>query len=59
VIEEGVQISAFEITVGAINGSIFEEVVTPSAEHQINIGNWPNLNLTINQITDIDGGIIM
>ncbi len=58
-ITEGLNIQPFKVTVGAVNGAIYEEVATTAAQHQINIGAWPNLNLTINQVGEIDGGIIM
>ena len=57
-ITEGLQTTPFEIEVGAVNGSIFEEVATSPEQHIINIGNWPVV--TINQLPqNIDGGIIM
>ncbi len=58
-ITEGHNGNDLEITVGSDVAYGYDEVVTSPAQHQINVGTWPNLNLTINQITDIDGGLIM
>ncbi len=58
-ITEGHAYNEFTIKVGSDVAIGYDEVITSQAEHEINIGTWPNLNLTINQITDIDGGLIM
>lgn len=58
-ITEGHNGENITITVGSDVAYGYDEVVTTPAQQEINIGTWPNLSVTINNITEIDGGIIM